>query len=328
MVRVVKRLLTAGALLALALAAAASGGHARAAGTVSSSGLVEGGTVRITVTIHTPVQVGHVLRGRFTVRNVSNEPQEIHLDHNYLWVVIRSPDGATFDTRIAYGDRRGPGPVPPVKLRPGQAVTRGILVPLVRWSGPLRITPGWNEKALPALHVAVSTPGPTPSAATAMADVVASTGRLLDGCTPTKPGVAVTGTIVAPKHSAPPLHVACSIRLHREPGFVRAQVLVVSPAGMHGVHVSSTYERLSFPSGGKNATAAAWLFVVTQRGATSVDSDTVDSTKAAKRSFPEWQWTRSGFQGTADDETCLDAAESIGPGDPTGPVIAFVSKCG
>ena len=323
-----KRFLAAAALLALTLAGAASGGHARAVGTVNSSRLVDGGNIRITVTIGTPVAVGKPLKGAFRVRNVSNEPRTIQLDYpTTFWVVIRSPDGTTYDTATAYrlsGGHGGPRRAP-TNLKPGQTVTRRLFAPLVRWSGPLRITPGWDEAALPALHVAVTTPGSPPSRTEALTDVVASTGRLLDRCTPTKPGVAVTGKIVAPKHSAPPLRVACSIRLHRDHGFFRAQVLVVSTPSLRGVHLEHPYEELAWLNARGNATAVGWLFVVTRRGAISVDSTEVDTSKNRPRLAPEWQWTTSGYQDGPGGAHCGGIGRGGGGSD--GPLIDFVSKC-
>src|SRR5436309_1357616 len=117
-----KRLLAAAAVLTLGLAGAASGGHARAAGTVRSSRLVGGGHFRITATFGTPARVGNALRVSFSVRNVSKVTRKIQLAYPAFWVVIRSPDGTTYDTREAYlssGSLGGPV-VLPTKLKPGQ----------------------------------------------------------------------------------------------------------------------------------------------------------------------------------------------------------------
>jgi hypothetical protein len=324
-----KRLLAAAALMTLAIAGAASGGHASAAGTVSSTRLVDGGRLRVTVTIATPVQVGSPLTGTFRVKNVSKVTRKLpSLDYpTTLPLVIHSPDGTTYDTQTAYwstGSLGGPV-LPPVRIRPGKTVTRSLFAPPVRWSGPLRITPSWAGTALPTLHVAVTPPGTRPTAKAAMADVVASTGHLLDGCTPTTPGVAVTGKLVAPKHSAPALRVACSISLHREPGFYRAQVLVVSPPGLRGVHLERPYEQLAYLKSGQNATAVGWLFVVTRSGAISVGATSVDSTKSAHRMAPDWQWTTSGFQHQPGGSRC--GGWGGGGGGYGGPLIDFVSKC-
>lgn len=319
-----KRLLAAAALLAFALAGAASGGHARATGTVSSTRLVKDGHIRITLTVTTPVEVGRPLQGTFRVQNVSKQPRKIQLAYpESLWAVIRSADGTTYDThKEMWG---AGGAYPPVRLRPGEAVTRQLYAPYVRWSGPLRVTAGSYGEALPPVHVDVTAPEPAPSAKAALADVVASTGHLLDDCTPTRPGVAVVGQINAPEHLAPPLQARCSITLRRKDGFIRAQVLIVSPSDLRPVHVGSPYETLPFLGAGHNATAIAWLFVVTRNGAISVDSTTVESAKKARGGDKGWQWTTSGYRGPAGGTKCGHTGG--GGGGPEGPYVEFVSAC-
>jgi len=112
--------------------------------------------------------------------------------------------------------------------------------------------------------------------------------------------------------------------MNREHGFVRAQVLVTSPPGLRGVHVRSAYEVLTWPRFGRNATASAWLFIVTERGAKSLDWYTVWAAKKTKRSFPEWEWTGSGFRGKPEDSPCFGESDDFGD---VGPMVAFVSKC-
>jgi len=319
-----KRLLAAMALLALTLTAAASGGHARAAGTatVSSTRLVEHGHIRITATVATPVRVGHALQVTYRVTNVSKVTRKIKLAFT-LWYVVHAQDGTTYDTRVLLRGAYLPY-VPPTTLRPGQTVTRSGNVVRVRWPGPLRITPGWQNVALPAVRVGVRTAGaPTPR--NAISDVVATTGHLLDHCAPAKSGIAVTGRIDAPDHSAPALDARCSIRLHRERGFFQAQVLVVSPSSLHGVHLTAPYEQLSGLKPGQNATAVGWLFVVTRSGTISVDSTSVEATKNHRGGAPGWQWTTSGFEPQRGGTKC--GGTGGGGGGVIGPYIEFVSKC-
>jgi hypothetical protein len=322
-----KRLLAAAAFTTLALTAAASGGHTRAAatraaGTISSSRLVDGGNIRMTATIGTPVEVGAPLKITYRAKNVSNVTRKIRLTFS-LWYVVRSPDGTTYDTRVAFRSISVPY-VPSTKLRPGQTITSNGYVVRVRWPGPLRITPGWRNEALPTVRVGVK-PSSAPTRRSAVAAVLAATGHLLGHCTPTKPGVAVTGRINAPKHSAPPLRARCSIRLHREPGFFRAQVLVASPRGLR-VQTGGPYERVSYElKPGRNSTAVGWLFVVTRSGATSVDSTSVESTKNGRGMAPQWQWTTLGFQPQPGGSHC--GGYGGGGGGYGGPLIEFVSKC-
>src|SRR5947209_7440956 len=147
--RQMKRLLAATALLALALTGAASGGHARAAGTVSSTRLVMDGHIRIAATVATPVRVGHPLKVTYRVTNVSAVTRKIKLGFAF-WYVVHAQDGTTYDTRVAFGAMRVPY-IPPTKLRPGQTVTRNGDLIRVRWDGPLRITPGWANDSLPKI---------------------------------------------------------------------------------------------------------------------------------------------------------------------------------
>jgi hypothetical protein len=319
-----KRLLAAAALTALALTGAASGGHARAAGTVSSTRRVIDGHIRITATIATPAQVGRPLRVTYRVTNTSKATRKIRLGFA-LWYVVNSPDGTTYDTRTLLRGLYLPY-VPPTKLRPGQTVTDGGALVRVRWAGPLRITPGWANAALPPVSVNVK-PSTAPSRHNAIADVLAATGHLLDHCAPTRSGVAVIGRIDAPEHKAPPLQTRCAITLHREPGFFRAQVLLVSPPSLRGVHVaSSPYERVSYPlKAGQNATAVGWLFVVTRSGTTSVDSTSVVSTKNHRGGAPGWQWTTAGVMPQAGGTKC--GGTGGGGGGVIGPYVEFVSKC-
>jgi hypothetical protein len=320
-----KALLAATGLVAVSLAASASTGGHRTAAAVSSSRLVLRGTVRITVTIDSPVETGHALHVTYRVRNVSKQPRKIQLGYSNLWFVVHAADGTRYDTRVPLRDVIWPY-IRPVELRPGETLTRSAPYLRVRWSGPLRITPGWARKPLPALRVAVQTPpGPLPSGPAAVATVVASTGHLLDNCRPQAPGVAVVGRIDAPRHSAPPIQARCSISLQRERGFLVAQVLIAVPPGYQGVHLRTPYERFTWPKSGQNAEAIGWEFVVTRDGATSVDSTSVESTKPGSPMAPDWQWTTTGWQGQPGGSRC--GGTGGGGGGSAGPLVEFVSVC-
>lgn len=297
--------------------------------TVSSSRLVLGGKVRITAVAETPAEVGRPLVVTFRIRNVSRQPRRIQLDYaTSLWLVIRGADGTKYDTRKAValsGSFGGPMRLP-TSLRPGQTVARRGSYLRVRWSGPLRITPGWNRTALPSLHIAVTTPqGPVPSGRASVADVVDASGHLLDHCRPQRPGIAVTGRIDAPKQSAPPLQVRCSVSLRRERGFLVAQLLAVTTPGPRGARLHPTYEEFEFPRPGGNATVIGWQFVVTRDGATSVGSSSMESTRPANRMAPDWQWTTSGWKGRPGGSRC--GGTGGGGGGYEGPFVEFVSVC-
>jgi hypothetical protein len=240
---------------------------------------------------------------------------------------VRSADGVTYDTRKAVelsGSLGGPFRLP-TQLQPGATVTRSIPYVRARWSGPLRITAGWDRTPLPALRVAVASPGPPADTRTAIDDVLAKTGHLLDKCRPASPGVAVSGEIDAPKDSAPPMRASCSISLRHERGFVVAQVLIATPPGYRGIHLQGPYELFTWPKPGRNTEMIGWLFVVTRDGAISVDSTALMSTKPGKRMAPDWQWTTSGVEAQSGDSKC--GGTGGGGGGWTGPSVEFVSVC-
>src|SRR5581483_872065 len=97
---------------------------------------------------------------------------------------------------------------------------------LVRWRGPLRITPGCGGTALPAMQVGVTAPGPPPAEGKAVADVVAAAGHLLDHCRPARAGVPVQGRIEPPSGDAPPMAATCSVTVRDEGSFLLAQALI------------------------------------------------------------------------------------------------------
>ncbi len=322
MVHQMKRLLVVGALLALALAASAHGGSSTP-GTVTTSRLVDNRHFRITVTVGTPAQVGHLLRVSYRIRNVSQVTRTIQLAYTSLWYVVRNADGVQFDTRSVWRGFGGPI-VPPTKLRPGAETTRTTFQERVRWSGPLRITPGWTNEPMPSVRVAVKTPGAPASSRIAVAQVVAATGHLLDHCRPRGAGVAVIGRIDAPQKSAPPMATRCAVSLRRETGFDVAQVLITTPRTARA-HVSGRYELIRFPSGHGNREAIAWQFVVTRDGATSVAASSVQATREAKKMAPNWDWTSAGHGSRPGGTHCGGTGES--GGGSTGPSVEFVSKC-
>lgn len=343
------RPLRLGLLLAIGLAAPACGGTAptqtpapttihplaspverngtTASRTISSSRLVQQGRVRCTAVVTTPVAVGHALRVVFDVRDVSQRPVRVRLGFGSFWLLVRSPDGTSYDTRhVLVAARSAGGPyIPPTRLRPGASATRALGYLRVRWSGPLRITPGCGTARLPVFQVGVTTPGPPADGRRPVTDVVAASGHLLDHCRPEQPGVAVTGRIDPPAGGkAPPLQARCSVSIRRERGFDVAQVLVVTPPGLRGVHLRQPYGQLAWLQSGQTAEAVAWTFVVTRDGAISVDSSEVDATKPADRMAPDWQWTGSEWQGPGGSRC---GGFGGGGGGAAGPLVEWVSAC-
>jgi hypothetical protein len=158
-----------------------------------------------------------------------------------------------------------------------------------------------------------------------MNDVVAATAHLLDHCRPSKPGVAVVGRIDPPSGDAPPLQARCSIDLRKKHGFYDAQVLVLTPPDLQGVHVEQPYETLSGANARTgNTQALAWEFVVTRDGATSVSSANRETTRPGGARVPDWFWFSSGPKRSGDFQCGGGGGES---GNANGPDVSFVSVC-
>lgn len=336
-----KALAGAAVLLAITLAASACGGYtssgpqgsestsaapghssAVSAGTTSSTGLILDGQVRCTATVAGSLQAGSALGLTFAVRNISDHPVKVPIVYG-LWFVARAADGTTYDTRVPLRSEIGPA-IGPTTIQPGatKTVDAGRYL-RVRWPGPLRVTPGCDQTALPVLRVGVTSPGPPPDDRTAVADVVAASGHLLDHCAPQQAGVAVQGEIDPPDGDAPPMSATCSVSLQQEDQFEVAQVLITSPPGLDGVHLAQPYEELAVHHA-PTYEAVAWEFVVTKNGATSVAAAEADATKPADRMASDWDWTSSGWQGPGSSR-CGGSGGSWGGWG--GPTVEFVSVC-
>jgi hypothetical protein len=120
--------------------------------------------------------------------------------------------GATYDTRVPLRNEFGPLAAP-TTIAPGKTAK----VPwigkylFVRWRGPLQVTPGCGQKALPAQRVGVTAPGPPPDERTAVADAVSASNHLLDHCRPERARIPVQGLIYPPGRDAPPMPATCSV---------------------------------------------------------------------------------------------------------------------
>lgn len=201
----------------------------------------------------------------------------------------------------------------------------------MRWRGPLQVTPECEGRALPKLRVSVTAPWPSPPPSTALGEVVAAAGHLLDHCLPQAPGVAVDGQIEPPSGSAAPMNAQCSISLSSQGGFWDAQVLVLVPVGLSGVQIFQPYELL-WPNGsplpvtlaaGPPYEAIAWEFVATRDKATPVAASTVTASTATGRSAASFTWNGKGWQSQG-VESCGGNGFAWGG---TGPDLEFVSAC-
>jgi hypothetical protein len=323
--------LGAALLAAVALAASACGSSHHPASnppaatgpTVSSSRLILDGAVRCTATLKTPVQAGHDLDVSVGFHNISEHPVNVQPAYGGQWVLVRSADGTTYDTRIPL-ENEDFLPGASIRIQPGATATRHLQNLRVRWEGPLRVTPGCDVSAAPPVRVAVSSPGLPTSETAAVNEVVAATGHLLDRCRPRASGVSVVGRIDPPSGNAPPLQARCSISLDRKPGFYVAHVLVLTPPDLRGVHIERPYETLSGSNAQNvNTQALAWEFVVTRDGATSVSSADQETSRAGGGMAPNWIWSSGTKRGGL-----IRCGSSGGGRGIDGPDVTFISTCG
>jgi hypothetical protein len=277
------------------------------------------------------VQAGQAVRVKFTLRNLSRHTIKFAEGVAGTSLVLKAGDGTTYDSSaLLHGI-----PVPPPvsrKLRAGKTLHFGAEKVPVRWRGPLQVTPECVGKALPKLTVSVTSSWPSPASSTAIGEVAAAAGHLLDHCLPQTPGTPVDGQIDAPSGNAAPMNAQCSISLTSEGGFLDAQVLVLVPVGLTGVQIFQPYELLwpgDSPLSSVALTAAppyeavAWEFVVSRDKATPVAASTLTASTATGKSAPSFAWNRKGWQSQG-AEPCGGTGFAYGG---TGPELQFISAC-
>lgn len=305
----------------------ANAGVTHAATTISrSSGLILDRRVRCTATVSSEVQAGDYVSVKLTLHNVSKRRVTVF---SPTWLVVRAADGTTYDTRVPLRDFSGPASSPMTTLRRGATKSIGRVRVAVRWEGPLRITPGCSRKSLPPLHVAVVSPGPLPDGSTAVNEVVAAAGHMLDQCRPQTSGVPVDGQLDAPAGgTAPPMSAQCSVSLSSEGSFWDAQVLVRIPPGLQGVTVVQPYEffgpPFAFESSPPPFEAIAWEDVVTSGGAVSVAATLADAVNPSptNQMAPSYTWNGTAWVLT-ETALCGFHGGAWGP-EPT---VEFISVC-
>jgi hypothetical protein len=284
-----------------------------------SSGLMLDGTVRCTAIVGGPVQAGNTLDVQFSFHNVSKRAVAVDLQYGGMWLLVKSPDGTTYDSRVPFESQSGPR-ISPTPIAPGATKIEHLNYLRVRWEGPLRVTPGCGLTALRPVSVPVTSPGSPVSDSAAVKDVAAASGHLLDHCRPRASGVSVVGRIDPPSGHAPPMQARCTVTLRHETGFDFAQVLIVTPPTLRDVRVDRTYDALiSAKRWSGNTEAISWQLVVTRDGATPVDSAEVDTSRSGGGMAPTWDWTGSKWEGPG-------RAICGGYGSSGG--IAFISVCG
>lgn len=292
--------------------------------TVSSSRTILDGRVRCTAT--ESVQAGRPLALTFAVRNISNRTVAVPLTGGGLWLIVRAADGTTYDTRVPLRNEIGPL-IAAASIAPGTTKKVAWVGKYlrVRWRGPLRVTPGCGTTALPALTVAVKAPRHPPDERTAVADVVAASGHLLDRCRPERAGVAVQGLIYPPSGGTPPMHARCSVSIKNGGNFLRAQVLIVSPPSRRHVHVRQPYVQLTTASTNPTHSpyeASVWEFVVTKDRTVPVAAAEAEATKPGKGRETFWSLMGSHWQKSGDG-VCGGTG---GSGGQT-PMFDFISVC-
>ena len=238
-------------------------------------------------------------------------------------LVLKAPDGTTYDTNTVFGVSI-PTARPHTLRRGAKQIFEASVA--VRWGGPLRVIPTCEQTTLPALRVSVVAPGPPSDENTAIAEVVAAAGHLLDQCRPRTPGVPVYGQIDPPNGNVPPMSAQCSVSFGSEGPFWVAQVLVLSPPDLSGVSIGSPYETLpSPPTSSSPYEAIAWEFVVTREGAIPVVAGDEFGMTSSEQ-VADWVWTATGWQG---GEAGCPGVAATGEGFnlTPGPQIWFISAC-
>jgi hypothetical protein len=298
-------------------------GSAPASGVLSSAAAIMNGRVRCTARLAAPLRAGHRTGLTFVLRNISNRTVKVVESTERYGFVLQAKD-VTYDTQVPLETVSVPAPIA-TPLRPGESRPIHPADVWVRWDGSVSIQPSCDGVKLPVLRTSVSAPSPAPTSTKAITDVVAAAGGLFDRCAPTQPGVAVTGTIDPPNGDAPPMRASCSIDLRREGRFWVAQTLTLVPPTLHGVRVRQPYEQLTEPhSRSGTSEAIAWQFVVTKNGATPVASVEEDTTTAANKMAPDWDWTGHRWQGPGASRCGGEGGTAGGSPDL---YVSFVSAC-
>ena len=265
------------------------------------------------------------MRVRFVLRNLSKHPVKGVIFESAFGptAVLRAGDGTVYDPDQAFFAISPPVSRPQTLHRGAKLVAWASV--LIRWSGPLQVTPECVGKPLPVLQVGVTAPGPPSDEAAAIAEVVAAAGHLLDQCRPQTPGVPVEGQINPPSGSVPPMSAQCSVSLGSEGSFWVAQVLILSPPGLSEVTIGSPYETLaSTTPPSPPYEAIAWEFVVTRERAIPVVAS--DEVAASYELTASWVSTPSGWQGGGETFCPPPGWGGHGIGLTPGPQIWLISN--
>ena len=268
--------------------------------TVSTSGLVAGGTLLCTVTSDGLVSPGQSLPLTFSVENVSDVAQDVSRQSGTFTYAIEGSDGSRYDTTEA---RALGGPfVEPEHLQPGREWSSPANGIPIQFPGPLTITPSCLDTTLAPITVRVAGSGNAPSAQGSVQRAAAAASGLFDRCMPPPDGTPVIG-VVSPPSGSPRMESRCSATFEAYPGFSVVTFLVVAPATAGEVHVNARIpqagdiELPADPTNDATAEAILWRFVVTQDSAVSVYGVSVDRTHTRDVIAQDWYVSSTGWEG-------------------------------
>jgi len=287
---------------------------------VSASGSVRHGTLVCTASAPAVVTPGLPLGLDFSIENVGDQAREFSASAtSYL---VTKDVGVVYDTTMEI-PIIGRLFVPPVEIAPGETWKSDSDKRVVKWGGPLMITPTCFGAALPMLTIDVAVPGPTPTVAEAIERAADTNGALMGECSPAIDGSPTVGTIQPPTPTdVPDMSASCSAAVEQHDGFALVRMLIVTPPGEQGLEgMDDPYFRFSIPDDGRPIEVIVWDVVVTQDGATVAGGWVQARTASGAGMAPNWSWNGTGWDGPGASK-CGGLTNASGPG-----FIEFISAC-
>jgi hypothetical protein len=297
--------------------------HQPGGDTVSVSGALRQGTLLCTVTAPAVVDPGDPLGLEFAIENVTDRTREFSTQGAVSYV-LTAADGAVYDSETARQALGIIGPIiPRTEIAPG-ATWRSVADPLiVRWGGPLTLTPTCLDTVFPALTIDIAVPGSTPTVAEAIERAADTNGALLGMCMPLESGQPTLGTIQPPTpFKVPDMSASCSARVILHDGFAVVRMTIVTPPREEGVAgVADPYYRISIPNDGRPIEVIVWDIVVTQDRATVAGGQVQSRTALGDGMAPDWSLNGSGWE-EPEATNCGVETSAGGPG-----YIEFINAC-
>ncbi len=272
-------LVVAAVALPLWLLAPLDGSHRAPVGlespsaSITTSGLIEGGRLRCTVTFpHATVYPGDLTGATAELRRVSGAHADVS---GIVTLKIISASGTVLaDTsRMEFGINgpfgvEGPGSTPTVRVFDAH----------VLWPGTLSIVPMCPGGAsLPRVHLQVVNPGKSLPDDLSTQKAVAAAGAPFSDCRPTAINQWVTGIV---HRGSPPsdqsFRARCGAIVLENPGFDTVVLAIVSPPSAPSVNLPQLGERTDWgpegfqPTRGESIAVSWWVYVVTRDRVTRV----------------------------------------------------------